>query len=58
MWLCDGNSGAVGDDPGLSECKECIEGLPSEKCGCMVDAVGDVTRMLGLSAPSSKSGGN
>ena len=63
----DGNSGAVGDDPGLNECSECNEALLLLSdcrevcvwyCECRTDVVGEVTRMLGLSWLSRMSLGN
>lgn len=55
MWVCDGNSGAVGEDPGLIEWRECNDVLllsderDCEYCDCMVEVVGEVTRIFGLS---------
>lgn len=53
----------MGDEPGLSECNECSDGLllsdPSEgaKCECMPVDVGEVIMMFGLSFGSSSSFG-
>lgn len=64
MCVWDGKSGAVGEDPGLSECKECRDALLLREdnggwnCDCMVDVVGDVTMIFGLSCVSKISFGN
>jgi hypothetical protein len=64
VCVCDGKSGAVGEDPGLSECNEWSEGLllsedsVGGKCECIPVVVGDVIMILGLSLWSSRSLGN
>ena len=68
VWLCgwvwDGNSPAVGEEPGLSEWYDWREVLllcdwsVGWYCGCRPVLVGEVTRMFGLSWVSRMSFGN
>ena len=62
VCVCEGNSGAVGEEPGLIPCRDWRDWLLSVCSGggkCDIpEAVGEVTMMFGLSCGSSRSFGN